>query len=212
MRTSVQPGATRGACQHRLSHRPRVDRGLNALMKQARLIWIKPRSAHGFMILLRVAQDHCGAASDILKYMNLHLPLTSSPPAAGQTVRRRRRFAAWLLAGWVAFWLGTVLASPCDILTPKAQAGQEPTTIQQTIQYPAGNDHRILPCAGFTDAQRAAPVFTIVPFNSTPRVVGGAISTVPLPVVRAVAPGVHIVHGQPSPAPSYHQRTARLLI
>jgi hypothetical protein len=180
-------------------------------MKQARLIWIKPRSAHGFTIFLRAAQEHCGAASDILNYMILHLPPKSSSPAAGHTVRRRRS-AAWLLTGWVAFWLGTAVVPPCDILTPDAQAGQEPTRIQQTIQGPAGDDLRILPCAGFTDAQQAAPAFTIVPFNSMPRVVSGAISPVSLSVARTVDPGVRIVHGQPSPAPSYHQRTARLLI
>jgi hypothetical protein len=137
----------------------------------------------------------------------------NSPSAAGQTARKRRRFAASLLVGWFAFWLTAVIAPCCDRLIANALAGQESTSSQYSVQGPARGDYDDTPCpVSLTTAMQVLPVLMTAPSCSTPQVVSHASPATYLLVPSAVASGV-IGFGERSPPPiPIYLRTARLLI
>ena len=135
----------------------------------------------------------------------------NSPFAAGQTARNRRPVAAFLLVGWLAFWLTSVIAPCCNSFIAKANAGQDTAALQTLPQGPAGSDHREMPCAAFFDAQPMPSYSAAVSMDSTPRVPPYVASSTLPPVPRAVESAQHPITALLPPVP-FHLRTARLLI
>jgi hypothetical protein len=145
--------------------------------------------------------------------MNM-LSLTTNSPAAGQTARKRRQFAASLLVGWFAFWLTAVIAPCCELLMANALAGQQSTSSQQySVQGPASGDYDDAPCpVSLTTAMPVLPALMTAPSCSTSQVVSHASPAIYLPVPYAVETGVNGFSEQSPPPIPIYLRTARLLI
>lgn len=145
--------------------------------------------------------------------MNMLLPTTKSPSAAGQIARKRRQIAASLLVGWFAFWLTAVIAPSCESLMTNALAGQESTSSQYSVRGPAGGDYNDTPCpVSLTTAMPVLPVLMTAPSCSTSQVVSHVSPAAFLPVPYAVEPGVNGFGERSSPPIPIYLRTARLLI
>jgi hypothetical protein len=142
--------------------------------------------------------------------MGLHSSITGSPSPSGPSPRKRW-FAAWLLAGWGAFWLSAVIAPCCDILVAGAQAGQESSAVEYRVQGPIGDEPRELPCPDLGHAQPASSASAVAPINTPAKAVNPPPLLAALRLFPAVAPVKPRIDAPRPPAP-YHQRTARLLI
>lgn len=145
--------------------------------------------------------------------MNVLSPMTTSPAIVAKPARKRRRYAAALLVGWLAFWLTVVIAPCCEILIANALAGQESTSSQYSVQGPAGGDYDDAPCpVSLTTATPVLPALMTAAFCSTSQVVNHAPPATFLPVPDAVASGVNGFSEQSPPPIPIYLRTARLLI
>lgn len=134
-----------------------------------------------------------------------------SPTAGGQAARRRR-IAAFLLAGWFAFWLTSVLAPFCDNLFENAQPAAAPLVLQATDGDPAGNDRCYTPCPELASAQPARPAFLAVSTDSTPRVPEGLSYAITFFVPTPPEPSKLSLTARPLVSAPFHLRTSRLLI
>jgi hypothetical protein len=142
--------------------------------------------------------------------MGLYSSIRVSPSGSGQTARKRR-FAAWLLVGWAAFWLTAVIAPCCDSLVGSAQAGQESSAVDRHVQGPAGDGQGELPCPDLSQAQLASSSTTVASFEAPSK----AINQPPLPAALSLFPAatrVKLHIGDFRPPIPFHQRTSRLLI
>jgi hypothetical protein len=152
-----------------------------------------------------------GRSNQLVKSMNRIAPIASESPGAGRGARGRR-FAIPLLAGWLAFWLVSVVAYSCGSLIAHAQAGQEPAAERFGVDGPAGADPCPLPCPALADAKAAPSSAAAVSFDPGFRLAycaTPAASLFPRPAVELAKPdpGARF----PPPVP-FHQRTARLRI
>lgn len=144
-------------------------------------------------------------------YMGVHPTITSSPPAAGRSARTRR-FAAALLAGWTAFWLGSVIAPCCWSPIAKAQAGQEPAALQYIVQGQACRAQRELSCPNLTEVQPSRAAFAAASFDSARSVTDYAPAATPLFAAPGVEPARHYLGERLPPPLPFHLRTSRLRI
>jgi hypothetical protein len=128
---------------------------------------------------------------------------------------RGRRFAAWLVIGWSAFWLNSTVLACCAELTPEAASGGEAVIAALPAANPNYRHHNHpLPStcaelvASTVAAAYAAPVSTDRPDSR----VAKATSSIRGPVVAAAATAVLRVSSIHPPHAPLYLRTARLLI
>jgi len=127
-----------------------------------------------------------------------------------------RRRAAWLILGWLAFWLTS--ASPaCEFIIDGNQTGQPPPSASSVAVLQPSSERPHDPATGGAHCPDVSAVSVIATFAATPQ--GGNLDTPPSPGPETLIARRHgwsgdFVPGASPPLPRLplYLRIARLLI